>query len=96
MLAAPPNTKIGGNKGYKQWDVAFHTIHGHHGGWMLQMLKLHTLETNSGKKAPRLSSVALNGNALCMLQQSEDLEEQHLSKHLAEYSPAQNSFPESI
>lgn len=54
LLAAPPNTKRGGGgtKGYKQWEVAFHTIHGRHGDRMLWVLKFHTVQTNSGKKVP--------------------------------------------
>lgn len=58
------------------------------------MMKLHTSQTNSGKKDPHLSSVALNDNALYMLQQSEDFEEQQLSKHLAQYSPHSPPCPE--
>lgn len=60
------------------------------------MLKLHTPQKKSGKKFPHLSSVALNDNALYMLRQNEDLEEQQLSKHLVQYSPHSPPCPEFI
>lgn len=60
LVAAPQNTKTGGTNGYVQQEVASHTIHGCHRGRISHALKLHMVQTNSGKKVPHCDPLVIH------------------------------------